>query len=254
MTHRIYIDESGDPSYRGLTNPGRRYMGLTGVVLRKAEYDPAIPLALEALKRKHFPYDSDFPVSLHRKDIMQKRQEFRVLQEAHRNRAWETDLLSFLTNCPFRCFTVVFDKSEHQRRLPGSTESAYGKCLSSLLETIAASLGNEQDNAAEVLLESRGARADSETQLPYENLRSSGTHRLSADEFQTFYPEESLFFRRKEHNVAGLQSADIIVFEQTRLALLEDGRALESPIGRFGQRLNEAIRDKGEASWRKVIQ
>ena len=254
MSYRVYIDESGDHSYRGLNNPGRRYLGLTGVVFHKAEYDPAIPLALEALKRRHFPYDSDFPVGLHRKDIVQKRREFRVLQEAHRNRAWETDVLDFLANCPFRCFTLAFDKSEHLRRRPGSTESAYDNCLMDLLETIAVCLSAEPGSTAEVLLESRGTKADTELQLTYESLRSLGTYWHSADEFQAVYPEDALFFRNKEHNVAGLQIADVIVFEQTKLALLEAGRPLAHPIGRFGQRLNEAIREKGEARWRRVIQ
>ena len=254
MNYRIYIDESGDHSYRGLDNPGRRYLGLTGVAFHNSAYNPAVPLGLEELKRRHFPYDSDFPVILHRKDIVQRRREFRVLQEAERNRGWEAGLLDFLPDCPFRSFTVVFDKEEHLRLNPGSTENAYSRCFMDLLETISGWLTAQPDGTAEFLLESREAKSDRIMQMAYTSLRSLGTYRYSAEEFRTVFPEDALLFRGKEHNIAGLQVADIIVFDQTKLALKESGRPLAYPIGPFGSRLNEAIRDKAEAHWRWVIQ
>ncbi len=254
MTFRIYIDESGDHSYRGLNNPGRRYLGLTGVVFRKAEYDPAIPLALEALKRRHFPHDVDFPLVLHRKDLIQSRSLFGVLEDEDRRSEWEEQLVEFLRSCPMNVFTTVFDKKAHLDSHGFVRARPYDKCMSALLCRVAAWLLSQQDATADVLVESRSARSDWEAQDTFTNLRMAGCGSIGAAQFsRTFYRDE-LLFRTKVHNVAGLQIADMIVTEQTRLAIEESGRPLTSPIGPFGRRVNEAVEVKAGTGSRMLLQ
>jgi len=52
MTYRVYIDESGDHTYRNVEDLSRRYLGLTGLVIKKTDYNPSIPNSLEALKEE----------------------------------------------------------------------------------------------------------------------------------------------------------------------------------------------------------
>lgn len=254
MSFRIYIDESGDHSYRGLENLGRRYLGLTAVVFRKSEYDPSIPLELEALKRRHFVFDADYPLVLHRKDIIQRRSHYWVLQDDFRNRAWESELVKFLSECPMQVFTVVVDKKARVEKYGDVNTNPYMLGLVSLLEGLCYWLESQRDGTADVMVESRGNKRDNELLETYARLRTVGLGSYSSEHVRTLYLGDVLLFRNKEHNVAGLQIADILVSEQTRLTVREAGRPLVNSIGPFGQRVNAAIADKVNADGRLLVE
>ena len=71
--YRIYIDESGDHTYRAVQDLHTRYLSLTGVMVVKTHYEAAIVPAIEALKRNHFSYDPDNPVIFHRTDMVKRK-------------------------------------------------------------------------------------------------------------------------------------------------------------------------------------
>lgn len=115
---RVYIDESGDHTYRSVTDPRVRYLALTAVVVRSAHYRATIQPTLEALKRTHFNYDPDDPVILHRSELVKRKRWFGVLNDPARNKAWEDDIVAFFQALNAQVFTVVIDKDEHRRRFP----------------------------------------------------------------------------------------------------------------------------------------
>ena len=92
--YRFYIDESGDHTYKHLDDIHSRYLGLTGILVRKDYYDAVVPQRLEALKQKHFRYDPDMPPILVRSHIRYRKFAYGVLQDPKRNDAWETDVRS----------------------------------------------------------------------------------------------------------------------------------------------------------------
>ena len=244
MDYRIYIDESGDHSYRGLENLGRRYLGLIGLVFQKAEYDPAIPLELEALKRRHFLVDVDYPLVLHRRDILERRTNFWVLRDSSRNRAWEDDLTDFLGRCPMQVFTAVVDKRARIENYGDVRTNPYALALADLLDRVGFWLASRKDGTADIMLESRESKNDSALVRSYTRLRIPESRSLSPEQFTAVYPGESLLCRNKEHNVAGLQIADILVADQKRLTVEEAMGLRASRAGPFGQRVNSAIADK----------
>ena len=254
MPYRVYIDESGDHSYSGLPDLGRRYLGLTAIVIHQTDYNPAVPRQLEDIKRRHLPYDADFPVVLHRKDIIQKRLDFSRLQDPLLARDWDDDMLSFLTACPMQIFTVVFDKKAHVDHNKGVLDRAYPRCLVALLETIATWLALQPDSVGDILLESRGTKSDSELQRTYESILRLGTDLYAAERFQAVFPKGALLFGGKQHNVAGLQIADLLAADQAKLAIQEAARPLAHASGNFGQRLNAAMEGKAGVNGRSVIQ
>ena len=244
MTYRVYIDESGDHSYRGLSNQGRRYLGLTGVIFHKAEYNPTIPLELEALKRRHFTVDADYPLVFHRRDIMGRRSHFWVLRDSLRHRAWEDGLIDFLTSCPMQVFTAVVDKRARLEKYGDATTNPYALVLADLLDRVGSWLASREDGNTDIMLESRGSKNDSALVGAYTKLRNTGSHLLSPEQFTAVYPDEPLLFRSKEHNVAGLQIADMLVADQTRLTVEESVGLHAYRVGPFGQRVNSAIAGK----------
>ena len=57
--YRLYIDEPSDHIYRNLEKLDRHYLGLTGVLIHQAYYNPTVPDGLEELKKRFFTYDPD---------------------------------------------------------------------------------------------------------------------------------------------------------------------------------------------------
>lgn len=123
--YRLYVDESGDHTYRRVEEISRRYLGLTGVLIRRSDYDHAIPEELERLKREFFTYDPDSPPILTRKQIIARRAWFRVLLDAEVNARWEESLLALYRNLQAQIFTVVIDKHQHLERFPVGAWNPY---------------------------------------------------------------------------------------------------------------------------------
>lgn len=241
--YRVYIDESGDHTYRRLTDLSKIYLGLTGLIIKKTSYNPSIPESLEALKKRFFTYDPDQPPILVRRKIIDRKSAFGVLRDAAVRARWDAAILDFFRNLPAQIFTVVIDKKEHIDRYPTDTWDAYSYSLAVLLYRIRGWL-NLQGATADIMPESRGQREDNQLLAAYVELRTVDSYYGTASEYRRAFPTERLLFRKKEHNVAGLQLADLVAPEQKLLTVKESGKPEPRRIGRFGQALNEAIAGK----------
>ncbi|MBI2166551.1 MAG: DUF3800 domain-containing protein [Chloroflexi bacterium] len=243
MSYRVYIDESGDHSYKGLDDLSRRYLGLTGVVVLKARYNPYIPNSLESLKIRYFNYDSDNPPILTRKSLIERKSAFGVLRDNKTNAAWEEELLSFLSALPMQVFTIVKDKKEHFDRYADASWNPYDYSLKVLLNRIRGWL-KLRKATADIMPESRGTTEDNQLLASYISLRTEDSVYATAAECKAVFPNERLLFKRKDQNIAGLQIADLIAAEQKLLTVQEKGRPLPRNIGEFGEKVNKAIEGK----------
>ncbi len=242
MTYRLYIDESGDHAYKHVTDLSRRYLGITGVLIKKAHYDDVQP-QLERLKRKFFKYDADMPPVLVRSQIVKRKSHFGVLREPRVNQEWEESLLDFLRDIRMQVFTVVIDKQVHLERYPVNPWNPYTYGLDVLLSRVKGFLAL-QGSSADVMPESRGSVEDGQVLAAYMKMRAKGTKLCTAEEFRAAFPEERLLFRKKDHNVAGLQIADLAAAEQKLKTLIENGKPVFREPGPFGNRVNEALGPK----------
>jgi hypothetical protein len=245
MRHwRLYIDESGDHRYRQLDDLDSRYLGLTGVLIAKRYYDAGIPERLEALKKRHFRYDPDRPPVLVRSHIRGRKYAFGVLRESGRNDAWEADILNLFQGLRTQIFTVVMDKKAHLENYPLQTFDAYAYSLAVLLWRVRGYLQFSVGDV-DVLAEARGKREDAGIQRTYELLRSRGVTEWGTPEgYSQAFPDEAIIFRKKEHNVAGLQLADLVAFGQKVLTVTEAEKPLARPPSDFTNRMNAAIQSK----------
>jgi hypothetical protein len=242
--YRVYIDESGDHAYKSAQDLSRRYLGLTGVLIRKSHYDPVVPRELERIKRSFFQYDPDMPPILTRKDIIKRTGLFRVLLDPAENTRWEDTLIQFYqTFLQAQIFTVVIDKHEHLQRYPFDTWNPYTYSLAVLLNRIRGFL-NIHSATADIMPESRGETEDRQLLVSYMELRANGSTWGTGEEYRAVYPLGRLLFRRKSQNVAGLQISDLVVAEQKALTVQEVKKPLHRAIGPFGQRLNDAVATK----------
>lgn len=224
--YRVFIDESGDHTYKSVQDLSRRYLGLTGVVIRKSRYEPVIPAELESIKQLFFAYDPVMPPILTRKDIIKRRGLFRVLLDPTTNTRWEDTIIDFYRDTlRAQIFTVVIDKLEHQQRYPVDTWNPYTYSLAVLLRRIRGFL-RIAGATADIMPEARGEREDNQLLAAYIDLRANGSYWGSGDQYREVYPLDRLLFRRKDQNVAGLQIADLIAAEQKALTVQEAGKPL----------------------------
>jgi hypothetical protein len=239
----LYIDESGDHTYRQLADLSKKYLGLTGVLIKKTDYDPHIPEALERLKRTFFTYDPDIPPILVRQDVISRKKWFGILRDPQINAKWETAVLAFYAGLPAQIFTVVIDKKTHFQRFATGAWNPYSYSMAVLLNRVRGYL-KLHGATADVMPESRGQTEDSELLTAYVELRTNSSIYGKAGDYQAAFPRDRLLFRRKDHNVAGLQLADLVAADQKLLTVQEAKRTMPHPIGPFGQRLNRAVAGK----------
>ncbi len=242
LQYRLYIDESGDHTYKQLTTLDRRYLGLTGVLIGKAYYDEHLPRELEELKQRHFPYDPDAPTILVRSEIKNRRRAFYVLQDPRVSDAWEEDILGYYRRLVphAKVFTVVIDKVNHLSRYPIQTFDPYQYALSVLLRRVSGYLVRLSAQA-DVMAEARGAKEDRQIQEAYQDLRTTGSYYGTASEYAASFPAEELIVRRKDHNVAGLQIADLIAYGQKWATVIEKGSPCPRPLTGLTERLNTVV-------------
>ena len=115
--YRLYIDESGDHTYRHVDRLDQRYLGLTGVLIQSDHYRAVIQPGVEELKRRHFSYDPDAPPILVRSHIIHYRGPFWRLRDPERRKAWNDELLTFVGTANIRVFT---QPSEVRAAYPGA--------------------------------------------------------------------------------------------------------------------------------------
>ncbi len=238
---RVYIDESGDHTYRRVTDLHVRYLALTAVAVRKAYYDTTVQPNLEALKRRHFRHDPDDPVILHRSEIVKFKRWFGVLKDPGRCAAWENDIVAFIQTLQAQVFTVVIDKDEHRRRFPGvPLFDPYAYSLAVLLNRVRGFL-DLRNGHADVMAESRGRVEDAQLAAAYERLRTTGGGTYgTAAEYTHTYAVAAIAIRRKDHNVAGLQIADLLAASQKIEIVTRNGRPIAAPPSAFMTRFNAA--------------
>ena len=239
---RLYIDESGDHTYKHLYDLDKRYLGVTGVLFDKRRYDEEAQPTLEGIKRRIFRYDPDNPPILTRNHIKNRKHWFYVLQSPDLNRRWENEILSFLESLtPYtQVFTVVIDKKTHLESYPQRTFDPYVYCLEVLLNRTRGYM-NSNGGQADVVAESRGKTEDDRIVRAYRSLLANGSRYADGEQYRERFPSERLNIKRKDQNIAGLQIADMLAYGQKMLTIQSNGKPIPRPMSDFTQRVNNSI-------------
>lgn len=239
---RLYIDESGDHTYKRLDDLDKRYLGLTGVLFDKSRYDKEAQPRLEDIKRRIFRYDPDNPPILTRNQIKNRKHWFYVLQDPLLNQQWEQEILSFLESLtPYtQVFSVVIDKKTHLESHPRRTFDPYVYCLQVLLDRTRGYM-NLKGGQADVVAESRGKTEDDQIVRAYKSLLVNGSRYADGKQYRERFPSERLNIKRKDQNIAGLQIADMLAYGQKALTIQSNGKPIPRPMSDFTRRVNNSI-------------
>ena len=240
--YRLYVDESGDHTLQLVGNDNHRYLGLIGIWFDSGEPYRTFARDLQGLKEEIFgPHPDDDSICFHRKDIVERRGLFGRLRDPVLNRRFEAGLLGLTERASFCMSCVVLDKGSYSSKPDGKLFHPYHYCIAALLERY----GGWLDLAGargDVMAESRGSKEDQQLRQEFESTVANGTPHHSADRFQRALTSTKIKLKKKEHDIAGLQLADLLAYPLKREIVAE--RRGEVPPRDFSSALLKAARSK----------
>lgn len=265
-TYRLYIDESGDhtygrkeqkpfvllsqgkkifeasiDSYPQLERDDKRYLCLTGCIIKLDYYRDEFVPVLEAFKRDFF--DPDENVILHAKEIIQRQSHFHVLQNKEVSNRFDAGLLDIVANAEYTIINVVIDKKNHVENYGVAAWHPYHYCLANMLARYCFFL-QKRKAKGDVLAESRGKTEDFELKKVYTAIYEKGTRFKSAKFFQQYLTSKEIKIKPKEKNVAGLQLADILANPLKKHTLVQKSIMQEPDESVFWLKIIEAAKSK----------
>jgi hypothetical protein len=240
--YRLYIDESGDHTYSNDDKPEKRYLGLTGLIIESEYYRTRFQPELELLKQKHFPYNPDEPVILHRKDLIGKHGPFWRLRDPVKEKTFNEDFLNFLKYEEYTIITVVIDKKAHVERYQKAALHPYHYCMIAMLERYCGFL-NYFNTIGDVLAESRGGKEDLQLKEAYQHVCVSGTQFRNPEFFQKTLTSREIKLKPKSANIAGTQTADSLA-HPCKTEIIIEQKIIKDWSEVFGRKICEAVKSK----------
>jgi hypothetical protein len=223
---RLYVDESGDHTFEAASHDHamRRHFCLLGCAIEDRHYVEQFVPSFDSLKQKHFEHHPDEPIVFHRLDLSKRVGVFRVLRDPAKANAFNADLLNLLQNTQFRVFAVLVDKKNTRTKKFGLLPShPYHIALLAMLERFCGWLTFTRQ-VGDVMAESRGGREDVQLKSAYETIYNSGSRFRKPEFFQQVLTTTQLKLKKKEHNVPGLQLADLMAYPAMRRMLADLSR------------------------------
>lgn len=242
--YRLYVDESGDHTFRAISGAEwrKRYLCLFGCAFEVGYYEQTFRKVIREFKAKHFGEDPDERVILHREDIVQKRPPFDCLVDADKANAFDQELLELIKKAWFTAFAVVIDKHTAQaRHFAALPFDPYHVGLLAMMERYCGML-RFTHSVGDVLGECRGGNEDRQLKAAFNTVYNVGTRFHDAQLFQEVLTSKELKIKPKAHDIDGLQLADILA-HPAKQQILSERKVAPAPFG-FSGRLVTLIEAK----------
>ncbi|MGC9455311.1 MAG: DUF3800 domain-containing protein [Phycisphaerae bacterium] len=230
----MYIDESGDHSYKLLDDPSHRYLALLGVWFRQGNDYNAFTADLQSFKDSIFGPRPDKPVILHRSDIINRKGPFGILRHPDIRERFDSGLLAVVARARFKMVCVIIDKKCHLDTYD-SPFHPYHYCLAAMLDRYSGWLHFKSAHG-DVMAESRGKEEDLQLKAAYRTVYESGTLMFGHKHHQRALTSKEIKIRPKIANIPGLQLADILAHPVKQACLSENGHIDTLPES-YGKRL-----------------
>jgi hypothetical protein len=239
--YRLYIDESGDHTYKLLDDLSHRYLALLGVWFRQHDHYTAFADDLERFKREIFGPRPDKPVVLHRSDIINRKGPFGLLCQPDVQGRCDAGLLEIVARAQFKMVCVIINKQDHLTRY-ASPFHPYHYCLAAMLDRYSGWL-NYKNAVGDVMAESRGKEENLQLEEAYRRVYESGTLMFNHMHHRRALTSKDIKIQPKVANIAGLQLADVLAHPVKQACLIEKGW-LPDPGDGFGKHMCESARTK----------
>jgi hypothetical protein len=208
-SHRLFIDESGDPSLSSI-NADFPVFVLLGCLFEESDYLD-ICKRISDLKKEIFGNEN---VILHSRDIRKCEGVFTKLFDLKLKAKFYESLNSILENSKYIVIAVAIKKQEFIDKYGKIADDPYELSLSFLLERAVMETDSEKNGGMHITIESRGKVEDEIIQKRYNRLLDKGSGHIVPDRFKKRF--QKMEFRRKKENDCGLQVADLCAYPVAR--------------------------------------
>lgn len=219
---RMYIDENGNHHLTGdLSNPNRRFLCMTGVIMPISEHDRVLEPRLNALKIKYFGSSS---IVLHRRELISAEHPFERLKNPETRESYNNDLLQIVQSTRYSVISVVIDKMLLVQNYGLiRAQDPYALALEYIMQRYQYWM-QQYERIGDVLAEARGGKEDRLTKATFHEIYLGRGYNKLANASQ-WYSSSQIKLKRKVDNIAGLQFADIISHPARRYILSSNGLA-----------------------------
>jgi len=240
--YRLYLDESGDHVFRETTETAHRFLCLLGCWFQNPDYIQ-FHETLESFKVRHLHHHPDNPVILHREDMINARNAFKILQDEKKRKQFHADLLDIIQSANFRVVAVVIDKASLRTSYGESAAHPYHLGLGFLLQRYAGYL-NHINRVGDVMAEARGGVEDLLLKESYTRVYEHGIWGItSAGYFQSALSSRQIKLSGKKANISGVQLADLLGHPTKMWALMHYDLIGDEPAP-FAKRLMKIVEHK----------
>lgn len=206
---RLYVDEVGTDSLKGLDKDNNRYLSLTGTAIELSHARDFLKPKLDELKATLFDDDPDAPIILHRKEILGGKGRFEPIRSNPEFREqFDKAIFDIFTQTDYTVITVLIDKRWMQEQKHWLRTHPYNYLMEILVEKFVQYLDRKGD-IGDIMPESRQGK-DGILQAEYERVRGCGTDWVCSETIKSKLRASNLKFRSKKANSAGLQLCDLI--------------------------------------------
>lgn len=242
MKYRIYIDEVGNSDLKSSDDPNHRFLSLTGIIIELDYVKATIFPQLENLKEQFFNSHPDDPIIFHRKELVNQKQNFSILNDHSIRNSFDNSLLNLLKDWDYSVISICIDKMKHKETYGTWRYDPYHYCLALLLERFILFL-KSKDTVGDALAESRGGKEDRRLKDSFNRLYENGTDFIPSEDFKTYLTSKQLKVKGKKNNIAGLQLADLIA-HPSRNEILKENNLFEKELPIFGKKIIDILQEK----------
>ena len=200
----LFLDESGDHNLTVIDSNYPMFV-LGGVIVDKDYAEGPLTEAFDQFKRELFGRTD---IALHTADITRNKNGFETLRNAHFRSQFYEGLNSLVNELDYSVIACAIRKNDHFRYYGAVAIDVYRVSLHALAELFCDDIGAVR-NGGTIVAESRNPTLDQDLEHSWSSLRRRNSGYSGSKKIRDRI--QSLTFRTKKGNIAGLQLADLVV-------------------------------------------
>ncbi len=242
--YRLYLDESGNHSFKNMESIPYRYLSLLGCIFERINHYKKADLDLKKLKQDFWHgHDPDSPIIFHREEMIRKKNDFSIFKNENILKKFNKRLIEYLKSQNYLIINIILDKKELKNKYYNLI-NPYEFCLMAILERYCGWL-KMQNSQGDVLAESRGGNEDHQLKKAYEEIYNNGTNmRKDNNFFCSVLTSRKIKIKPKLANITGLQIADILAFPLKEKILFDYNIRTTNFTDTFNEIIYNTVKDK----------
>ena len=200
----LFLDESGDHNLTVIDSNFPMFV-LGGVIVDRDYAEGPLAEAFDQFKDELFGRTD---ILLHTVDIARNKNGFESLSNAQLRSQFYEKLTSLVSELDYSVIACAIRKNDHFRHYGTAAVDLYRLSLHALAEFFCDDIGAVR-NGGKIVAESRNPTLDQDLEHSWSSLRRRNSGYSGAEMIRDRI--QSLTFRIKKGNVAGLQLADLVV-------------------------------------------